>query len=99
MEKQQVVLEAETKVAAPCMYAVVLINDDVTTMDFVVALLMEVFKKTSIQASVIMMHVHEKGSGVAGIYTYDIAFTKKTLAEKIARREGFPLRLEVEPVE
>ena len=78
------------------MYAVTLYNDDVTTMDFVVELLVKVFHKTSADASAIMMQVHQIGKGVAGIYTYDIAVTKKMQADRMAAEKGFPLRLSVE---
>jgi len=78
------------------MYAVTLYNDDVTTMDFVVELLVKIFHKNTAEASTVMMQVHQAGKGVAGIYTYDIAVTKKMQADRMAAEKGFPLRLAVE---
>ena len=80
----------------PRMYAVTLYNDDITTMDFVVELLVKIFHKSTADASTIMMQVHQMGKGVAGIYTYDIAVTKKMQADRMATEKGFPLRLSVE---
>ncbi|MCL2421636.1 MAG: ATP-dependent Clp protease adaptor ClpS [Defluviitaleaceae bacterium] len=78
------------------MYAVTLYNDDITTMDFVVELLTKIFHMNSADASIIMMNVHQVGKGVAGVYTYDIAVTKKAQADKMAAEKGFPLRLGLE---
>jgi len=80
----------------PRTYAVVLYNDDITTMDFVVDVLVKVFHKSTAEASIVMMQVHEAGKGVAGIYTYDIAVTKKMQADRLAAEKGFPLKLTVE---
>ena len=80
----------------PRTYAVVLYNDDITTMDFVVEMLVKVFHKTTADASVIMIQVHQAGKGIAGVYTYDIAITKKMQADRMAAEKGFPLRLTVE---
>ena len=80
----------------PRLYAVTLYNDDVTTMDFVVELLVKIFHKSTVDASAIMMQVHQVGKGVAGVYTYDIAVTKKMQADRMAAEKGFPLRLAVE---
>ena len=86
----------ETRYQAPRLYAVILYNDEVTTMDFVVELLVKVFHMDSAGASAVMMQVHQTGRGVAGVYTYDIAVTKKMQADRMAAKKGFPLRLEVE---
>lgn len=86
----------DTRHKIPRMYAVTLYNDEITTMDFVVELLVKVFRKNTAQASVIMMQVHQDGKGVAGVYTYDIAVTKKMQADRMSAEKGFPLRLEVE---
>ena len=85
-----------TEYKVPRMYAVTLYNDDITTMDFVVELLVKIFHKNTADASTVMMQVHQTGKGVAGIYTYDIAVTKKTQADKLAAEKGFPLRLGLE---
>lgn len=91
-----VAAEQKTQLKVPKMFAVILYNDDVTTMDFVVDLLVKVFRKNTADASSIMMQVHQAGKGVAGIYTYDIAVTKKMQADRMAAEKGFPLRLVVE---
>jgi len=75
---------------------VVFYNDDVTPMDFVVKLLVSVFNKSPSDAETIMMRVHENGTEIAGRYTYDIAVSRADLAVKISRKNGFPLRIEVE---
>ncbi|MCL2398660.1 MAG: ATP-dependent Clp protease adaptor ClpS [Defluviitaleaceae bacterium] len=86
----------ETHYKTPKLYAVTLYNDDITTMDFVVELLVKIFHKTTAEASTIMIQVHEKGKGIAGIYTYDIAVTKKIQADQMIAERGFPLKLGVE---
>lgn len=83
----------------PKRYKVILHNDDFTTMDFVVMVLAVVFHKSEADAERIMLDVHRHGQGVAGIYTYDIAATKAQKATQMARGEGFPLRLSVQPVD
>jgi len=80
----------------PKMFAVVLHNDDITTMDFVVELLVRIFHKTTVEGAEIMMNVHDSGKGVAGVYTYDIAVTKKLQADLLSREHGFPLKLTVD---
>jgi len=90
------VLEVADKVKTPRLYAVMMHNDDFTTMDFVVDVLVKVFHKTNEEAAGVMMQVHEQGKGIAGIYTYDIAVTKKVHADQMAAEKGFPLRLTVE---
>ena len=88
--------DAITELNTPRMYAVVIFNDDFTSMDFVVELLTKLFHKTTTDAAAIMMQVHKDGKGVAGVFTYDIAITKKILADQMAAERGFPLRTEVE---
>ncbi len=83
-------------VQVPPDYKVILLNDDYTTKDFVVHILKQVFNKTAAQAKQIMEDVHRKGSGVAGIYTYDIAASRAQMTINLARKEGFPLRCEIE---
>ena len=80
----------------PRKYNVIFHNDDFTTMDFVVSVLIEIFRKTPAEAERIMMAVHEKGRAAAGCYPLDIANTKTDITVSRARREGFPLRLTVE---
>ena len=78
-------------------YQVVLHNDDYTTMEFVVAILMKHFHKPPAEALHIMLLVHHKGAGIAGVYTRDVAETKVAEVLDEARQEGMPLLLTVEP--
>ena len=95
-EGTQVQIKTELYLSEPKMFAVVLHNDDITTMDFVVDLLMRIFHKSTVEGAEIMMSVHENGKGIAGVYTYDIAVTKKRQADLMSREQNFPLRLSVE---
>ncbi|HOM01673.1 MAG TPA: ATP-dependent Clp protease adaptor ClpS [Acetivibrio sp.] len=81
----------------PKMYKVILLNDDYTTMDFVVEILITVFHKTAADATRIMLDVHRTGKGIVGVYTYDIARTKIALVEKLASEREFPLAAIMEP--
>jgi ATP-dependent Clp protease adaptor protein ClpS len=76
---------------------VVLLNDDFTTMDFVVEVLMVIFHKDPQEAGKIMLDVHSKGRGVVGLYPWDIASTKADQVHSAARENDFPLRCVVEP--
>ena len=80
----------------PSKYAVVLHNDDYTTMDFVVEVLQRFFKKTGDEAVRIMLKVHQDGRGVAGVYSYEIAETKSVQVNDHAQARGFPLKSTVE---
>ncbi len=75
---------------------VVFYNDDYTTKDFVVDVLVSVFYKSEADATGIMETVHQIGSAVVGVYTYDIAVTRASITIKRAREQGFPLRVEVQ---
>ena len=86
------------KVREPQMYNVIMYNDDFTPMDFVVEILMSIFHKKEQDAFRLMYAVHRGSKAVAGTYVFDIAETKKTEAIKRARKEGYPFRLETEPV-
>jgi len=77
----------------PSMYAVVIHNDEITTMDFVVQLLTTVFQMPPPRAAALMMAVHENGQGIAGVYVFDIAATKKSQAGQMAMQAGYPLKL------
>ncbi len=81
----------------PRRYKVVIHNDDVTTMEFVVMILVQVFMKSREDAVALMLQVHNSGKGAAGIYSYDIALSKARKATNMAREQGFPLLLTVEP--
>ncbi|MCK9169606.1 MAG: ATP-dependent Clp protease adaptor ClpS [Treponema sp.] len=77
---------------------VVFYNDDYTTKDFVVDVLVSVFHKSEADASNIMESVHQNGSAVVGVYSYDIAATRAAVVKQRAREQGFPLRVEVQKV-
>ncbi|MBC8427586.1 MAG: ATP-dependent Clp protease adaptor ClpS [Proteobacteria bacterium] len=81
----------ELKHDNPKMWNVVFLNDDFTPMDFVVAMLQNYHSKNLGEAKRIMMDVHEKGKGIAGTYTYEIAETKSFIVNQRARINGFPL--------
>ena len=81
----------------PGMYKVLFLNDDVTPMDFVVQILVEFFKHNSERASSIMQQIHNNGSGVAGVFTYEIAEQKGVETTVFARENGYPLQIKIEP--
>ena len=85
-----------TSIEFPPERDVVIYNDDFTTMDFVVDVLISVFNKSSEDAHILMRTVHEQGSAVVGTYTYDIAVSRANLAKNLAKKNRFPLRVEVE---
>jgi len=87
----------EEEVREPELYRVVLHNDDYTTMEFVVEVIVTVFRKDIITATRIMLDVHRKGRGLVGTYTYDIATTKAEQVHRLAREREFPLKCTVEP--
>ncbi len=80
------------EVKSPALYRVLLLNDDYTTMDFVVRILEVVFHKSPPEATRIMLSVHKKGMGVCGVYTRDIAETKVSAVHGLARGKGYPLK-------
>jgi ATP-dependent Clp protease adaptor protein ClpS len=86
------------KLKEPGAYNVVLLNDNYTTMDFVVDVLVFIFNKNRAEAESIMINVHRKGRGVAGVYSFDIARTKAAQVHTLAGQYDFPLRCEIEPV-
>jgi len=85
------------EVKKPRMYKVVLFNDNYTTRDFVIDVLVEVFHKDATSATRIMLDVHRKGLGVVGVYTKDIAMSKVEAVHKMARAHDFPLKCAAEP--
>ena len=86
----------EVKIKKPKNYKVVMYNDDYTTMEFVINILVSVFNKKIVEAEKVMLDVHERGKGVAGIYSHDIAITKVSAAMSMAKENGFPFKLIVE---
>lgn len=93
----QVVSDTKTQTKKPPLYKVLFHNDDYTTMDFVVSVLLTVFHHTEASAFQIMMHVHTNGVGVAGVYTREIAETKVAQTVALARKNEFPLEVTIEP--
>jgi ATP-dependent Clp protease adaptor protein ClpS len=81
-----------TQKKEPALYKVVLLNDDYTTMDFVVHVLESIFQKSPAEAYQIMMHVHVNGRGIAGVYPWEVAETRAEAVISEARDAGFPLK-------
>jgi ATP-dependent Clp protease adaptor protein ClpS len=92
-----VVTKDELATKEPPMYKVILLNDDYTTMEFVILILQRIFHRTPAEASDIMLSVHEKGSGVAGVYTKEVAETKIALVRHLAKQNDYPLKCTMEP--
>jgi ATP-dependent Clp protease adaptor protein ClpS len=86
----------EISLKYPKKYKVLILNDDYTSMEFVIDVLMTIFHKSYQEAEAIMLEVHKKDKGVCGVYTYEIAETKVMQVHKKARDSGFPLRAEME---
>lgn len=86
----------ESRVKEPKQYSVIMINDDFTTMEFVVGVLIDIFHKDELTAQALMMNVHKNGQAVVGKYPYDIASTKVKKALERAKQEGFPFRMIIE---
>ena len=91
-----VVVKAKPKTKKPSMYKVLMLNDDYTPMEFVVDVLQHIFQKTRDEATQIMLHVHQKGVGICGVYTYEIAETKVTQTVDYARKNQHPLQCTLE---
>jgi ATP-dependent Clp protease adaptor protein ClpS len=90
------ITKSEEKVKKPPLYKVVLHNDDYTTMEFVVFVLVTVFHQSEDEAFRIMLKVHNEGVGIAGVYTYEIAETKAQKTVELARQHEYPLLCTVE---
>ncbi len=88
--------QVENELELPPMYKVLLHNDDYTTMEFVVEILQQVFRKNAAEATRIMLLVHKTGSGVCGIFAEDVAETKVGIVHHLAKKSGFPLRCTME---
>ena len=96
-EQSQIRERQRTNLREPRRYKVIIYNDDFTTMEFVVMILQQVFLKSEEDANALMLQVHHSDKAVVGIYSYDIAVSKARKATTMAREQGFPLRLTVEP--
>jgi len=84
------------KVTEPKRWKVILLNDDTTPIDFVISLLIEVFKHSNDTARDITVQVHEQGAGIAGTYSFEIAEAKAVEATNLARSNGYPLQIKLE---
>ncbi len=96
-EHSQLRERQRTDLREPQRYKVIIYNDDFTTMEFVVTVLVQVFLKSEEEAEALMLQVHHSDKAVVGIYSYDIAVSKTRKATSMAREQGYPLRLTVEP--
>ena len=95
---ETVIKEKQTSsLKEPGMYKVIFFNDNVTPMDFVVRVLIELYKHNAERANSIMQQIHNNGSGVAGIYTYEIAEQKGVETSVLARESGYPLQVKIDP--
>ena len=92
----EVLTRIDEELKEPDEYKVLLINDDFTTMEFVVTVIMTVFHKSLPESTRIMLDVHRRGKGTVGVYSYDIAVTKINQVHQLARQNGFPLKCTME---
>lgn len=97
VRRDELVLDERRKTKRPRLYKVLLHNDDFTTMEFVVDVLVRYFHKTTPEATRIMLEVHRRGQGVAGVFTYEVAETKVAQVTAEARQQGMPLKCTVDP--
>jgi ATP-dependent Clp protease adaptor protein ClpS len=97
-EETDIAVKPRNVVRQPRRFGVVLHNDDYTTMEFVVLVLTRLFGKSETEASRIMLEVHHRGRGLAGVYSRDVAESKVDQVEELARSEGYPLRCTAEPI-
>lgn len=88
--------KARPKTKKPAMYKVIILNDDYTPMEFVVFILQHFFRMNQEEATQVMLHVHQRGVGVCGVYTYEVAETKATQVMEMARKNQHPLQLQLE---
>ncbi len=96
VERKEGVLVRE-RLQRPRRHKVLLHNDDYTPMEFVVAILEDIFRRTKAEATRIMLTVHNDGAGIAGVYSQEVAETKCAHALQLARQQGYPLLLTTEP--
>ena len=94
--EEQVGSETSDQTREPPMYRVLLHNDNYTTMEFVVEVLMYVFHKSPESATKIMLNVHQQGGGICGVYSHEVAETKVDTVHNLARESGYPLRCSME---
>ena len=97
-QQEETLTHDSEELQEPPLYKVLLHNDDYTTMDFVVMILEEIFKKSTDEATRIMLNVHHQGHGVAGVYTREIGETKVAAVHRLARKNQYPLKCSLEQV-
>ena len=95
-DQGQIATKTKTDLKKPKLYKVLLLNDDYTTMEFVVHILKLIFGKNEEEAMAIMLAIHHEGSGICGVYTHEIAETKVSKVRQISKEHQFPLRCEME---
>ena len=95
-EDSGLLTESQKEVKQPKKYKVILLNDDYTTMEFVVFVLENVFHKTPQEAFSLMMSIHSTGKGIAGVFSYEVAETKILMVSELSRKREFPLRCVME---
>lgn len=91
-----IALKTRSKTKKPSMYKVLMLNDDYTPMEFVIYILERTFNKSHDEAMKIMLHVHQKGVGLCGVFTYEVAETKAAQVMDLARKNEHPLQCTVE---
>jgi ATP-dependent Clp protease adaptor protein ClpS len=94
--REGVEVKERQETETPSLYKVFLLNDDYTTMDFVVQVLENIFSKPHVEAVQVMLHVHRNGKGLAGVYTREIAETKIETVHEFSQQSGFPLKCTME---
>lgn len=98
-QREESVLERDSiEVEEPCLYKVLLHNDDYTTMEFVISILETIFHRSIADATKIMLNVHNEGIGIAGVYTKEICETKISVVHQLAKKNEFPLRCSMEKI-
>lgn len=96
-ESPEIAVKEKVKVKKPPMYRVLLHNDDYTTMEFVIHVLMKFFNKTYDEAHSVMLRVHHDGVGVCGVFTHEVAESKSHKVNRYSRGKGHPLKSSIEP--
>ncbi len=88
----EIISDEQLKLQEPKKYKIFLLNDDYSTMDFVISILTRIFKKSQEESTQIMLNIHNNGKEICGIYTYEIASTKVIQVKTLAKEKGFPLK-------
>lgn len=97
LREGELATEERREVKRPPRFKVILFNDDYTPMEFVVALLEQIFGKGPAEATQLMLKIHRSGAGIAGVYPIEVAETKVSTVHRMAEERGYPLRAGTEP--